>query len=364
MDGSEQRLEQPVVWALLGHRTGDNLQVEALVEALGWPCERKLLAWPKGGFGWSPRYGRMDPSLAPLTPESRLSLAPPWPDLVVAIGWRSVPVSRWIARESGCRLVQIGRPRAPLDSFDLIITTPQYGLPEAPNVLHLDGPVNLRTPGDLAAAAEVWRGQLDHLPRPWTAVLLGGDAPPLRFQPDSARRLGAQVNRMAAEAGGSVLAATSPRTPGDSFEAFLAEITVPAHHYLWGGPGENPYAGYLGLADAFVVTTDSISMAHEAAGTGKPLYLFALPPGGSHVLRAMQAADIALRSGPLARAYERLIAGGWTYSPRDPSKYFARLIERGCAAYLGDPPALAGPHDGAPAGLERAVRAVRELMGR
>ena len=33
------------VWLLLGDKPGDNAQVEAVVEALGWPCERRTLHW-------------------------------------------------------------------------------------------------------------------------------------------------------------------------------------------------------------------------------------------------------------------------------------------------------------------------------
>lgn len=363
MDGSEQSRRPPKVWALLGHRMGDNLQVEAIVQALGWPVERKSLGWRKGGIGWSPLYGHKAPSLEPLTPEARAGIAPPWPDLVVAIGWRSVPVVRWIARESGCRLVHIGRPRAPLRWFDLVLTTPQYGVPEAGNVLRLGGPLHRRTPEELAAAAEQWSDRLGHLPRPWTAVLLGGDAPPLRLTPEAAAELGEQVDRLAAASGGSVLAAASPRTTQAALDAFLSRITVPSHHYAWGGPGENPYSGYLGLADAFVVTTDSISMAHEAAATGKPLHLFGLPSGGAWLLRAMQSADRFLRGGPAAAAYERLIAGGWTYSPRDPTNYFASLLESGRAVRLGDPLPPRSEVQASGSDIEQAVAAVQALMG-
>ena len=36
-------LNRPRIWALLGARTGDNQQVSALADALGWPVEEKLL---------------------------------------------------------------------------------------------------------------------------------------------------------------------------------------------------------------------------------------------------------------------------------------------------------------------------------
>ena len=40
---------------------------------------------------------------------------------------------------------------------------------------------------------------------------------------------------------------------------------------VWDGTGDNPYFAYLALADALLVTADSVSMVSEAAATGKPV---------------------------------------------------------------------------------------------
>ena len=40
-------LEPPRIWLLMGHRAGDNAQLLALVEALGWPYEIKRLAYKR-----------------------------------------------------------------------------------------------------------------------------------------------------------------------------------------------------------------------------------------------------------------------------------------------------------------------------
>ncbi len=372
--GTDSAANPPRIWGLLGHRAGDNAQVDALADALagalGWPAEMKRLAWRPRRLGWTPRYGRMAPSLAPRAPASRAEIAPPWPDLVLSVGWRSVPVARWIGRESGARLVHIGRPRAPLVAFDLVLTTPQYGLPEAPNVVRLDGPLTRLSRERLAAAGDAWRARLEHLPRPWIALLVGGDAPPLRLTLAAAAELGTRANALARGLGGSLLVATGPRTGPAATDALLARLTVPMHSHVWGEPGENPYAGYLALADAFVVTADSISMAHEASLTGRPVHLFDLPRGGAWPLRAMQWLDRRLRAagGPAGAAYLALVAKGWTYPPRDPQAFHAALLEGGRAVRLGDPAPEAGPPDTSDgmagmAGMARAVAAVRALPG-
>jgi len=353
----------PQVWALLGHRTGDNIQVETLAAALGWPCERKTLAWRRRRFGWTPCYGRMGPSLAPLTPEARALMQPPWPDLVLSVGWRSAPVARWIARESGARLVHIGRPRAPLDGFDLVLTTPQYRLPAAPNVVRLDAPMTGPSPERLASAAELWRPRLADLPRPWIAVLIGGNAPPLRLTEVAAAELGTKADALARARGGALLVATGPRTGRAAATACLGRISVPCHSFVWGEDGENPYAGYLALADEFIVTADSISMVHEASLTGRPLHLFDLPAEGAWLLRGLQRLDARLSRGDSAvsRAYLGLIRNGWVYAPRAPGDFHARLLQSGQAVRLGEAPAP-GKAAAPPASTEDAVEAVRALF--
>jgi mitochondrial fission protein ELM1 len=362
-DGDLLSTGKPHVWALLGHRTGDNRQVETLAEALGWPCEYKTLSWRRRRLGWTPCYGRMGPSLAPLTGEARNLIAPPWPDLVLAVGWRSVPVARWIKQQSAARLVHIGRPRAPLDGFDLVLTTPQYGLPGAPNVVRLEAPMTQLSEETLAAAAAQWQDRIAHLPRPWIAVLIGGDAPPLRLTERAAAELGAKANALAKDRGGALLVATGPRTGRAAAKAFLAHVSVPCHSYVWGEGGENPYRGYLALADEFLVTSDSISMVHEASLTGRPVHLFDLPAGGAWLLRAVQwlAGRLDTGQGKAARAYRELIRNGWLYAPRMPGAFHARLLASGQAVRLGDSPQahaqIAGPD-----ATGRAVEAVRALF--
>jgi hypothetical protein len=71
--------------------------------------------------------------------------------------------------------------------FDLVITTPQYALPQRPNVvcnlMPLLPPVSERPPGDAlpSGAAE--------LPRPWTVVLVGGSSRPYEFSQTAAASL-------------------------------------------------------------------------------------------------------------------------------------------------------------------------------
>ena len=57
----------------------------------------------------------------------------------------------------------------------------------------------------------------------------------------------------------------------------LTEALVPLGGYVWDGSGDNPYFGMLALADAIVVTMDSVSMVSEAVATEAPVMLATLP---------------------------------------------------------------------------------------
>jgi hypothetical protein len=313
------------VWCLLGRKAGDNTQVLALAETLGWPFEEKRIF----ARSWEllPHL-LLGPTLMGIDRQASSPLAPPWPDLVISAGRRNEPVARWIRRQAsgGVRLVHVGRPWAQPDCYDLVVSTPQYFLEPAPNVLVNPLPMHRFTRAGVDAAAERMTPALGALPRPYTTVLIGGDSGPFVFTPDKARGLARGVNRLVAETGGSALVSGSPRTPRAVAEAFRDALDVPVRSYWWHervGAEENPYAAFLGLADRFVVTGESMSMLAEASSLGRPLYIFdpGDPPGtwwgNAHNLRhkplshalAMHLAPVRMRRD-ISRIQDALVRAG------------------------------------------------------
>ncbi len=260
----------PIIWALLGSRAGDNAQVLELARLLGWPVVEKRL-----------RYGLLravpnlllGASLASLDREASDRLDPPWPDLVIAVGRRSVPVARWIRAQAAGRtkLVHLGRPRAPLAWFDLVVTTPQYALPDGENTVEIPLPI-VKIPAATTPDAAMWRTRFDALPRPWIGVLVGGTRFPFVFGSSEAARLASDIENDI----GSVLVSTSPRT-GPAATAVLKErLAGRGHVHDWQADGPNPHQAILALADRFLVTGDSASMIAEAAATRKPVRILPL----------------------------------------------------------------------------------------
>ncbi|MCI0431272.1 MAG: mitochondrial fission ELM1 family protein [Rhodospirillales bacterium] len=354
--GEDKAMQPPPrVWVLAGHKAGDNAQLTALATALGWPFEVKRLAYRKTELATNLllRVTLAGTVLGRSTP-----LGPPWPDLVLTAGRRNEPVARWIKSASGgaARLVHVGRPWAGLACFDLVVTTPQYFVPARPNVLTVGMPLHGVTPQTLQSAASEWDPRLSHLPRPRIAVLIGGSSPPYRFGAEEAAELGQLVADKAARAGGSLLVTTSARTAPEAALALQAEMRVPSHFHRWqAGAADNPYRGFLALADEIVVTGDSISMLAEATATGKPVSIFDL--GGMRETKPR-----ALSSARDRRSLLHLLL--MRVAPRRLRRDVRTLLQAAVAsdraAWLGDDPATpsATPSDDLP----RAVEAVRQLF--
>jgi len=265
--------QAPRIWCLLGHKAGDNTQVTALADALGCP--------------WTPIRIHARPwelatnlalriSLAGIDRRRSSELAPPWPELIISAGRRNEPVARWIQARSGgrTRLVHIGRPWAPLAAYDLIVTTPQYSLPDQANILHNTLPLQHHDSDALTREAAALAPQLSALAAPRIALLLGGDSGKFVFTAAKAQRLGALATMLAQVSAGSIMLTSSPRTPEAAITACVAAITAPTFIHRWSADAANPYRGILGSADAFIVTGESMSMLAEASALHKPLYIF------------------------------------------------------------------------------------------
>jgi mitochondrial fission protein ELM1 len=347
----------PVIWLLLGRKAGDNTQVIALAEQLGLPWQGKNIQ----ARSWEliPHL-LLGPTLAGIDRSRSSPLQAPWPDLVISSGRRNEPVAHWIRKQSGGRtkLVHIGRPWSALSRWDLVVTTPQYFLPVQDNVVHNRLPLHHVNPEKQQEQACKLESLLHHLPRPWVAVLVGGNSGRFVFTAGKGRRLGESVNRLAAELGGSLLLTDSPRTPRKSFEALLGEISLEHYCYRWGeGREDNPYFAYLALADQLVVTGESMSMLAEASATGKPLHIFDM---GDATLPWWRCAH-NYRYKPLSHHFAMRF--GPRRMRRDIGRIQQALVGSGQAVWLGQPPGETSAGE-AKQGDELAASAtrVRELL--
>jgi mitochondrial fission protein ELM1 len=325
--------QQPRVWLLLGHRKGDNNQVLALGEALDVPFETRTMT-----YRW---MGKLilrvfREHLAHLRPSSRKWLQPPWPDLVIGVGRRTVPVARWIRKQSGgrTRLVRVGHPRAPNRLFDVIVTTPQYPVPPGENVVTLPLAMNRFSKAPEPTGEE--RAFLDAFPRPHLLLSLGGPAAMWRLDLEALRQAAAKLGARAEEKGGTLVIVGSPRTPAEAWDVIRDATSASANVTIV--KSEVRYPVLLSDADEQFVTADSVSMISEAVITGKPVGLIPVEP------------DARGRRRIRGRSPDQT-------TMRDPRRFWADVQARGLVGTVDEPKRgeIEDP-------VQTAVAAVRERL--
>lgn len=334
----------PRVWLVIGDKLGDNAQVEVLAAALPWPVEVRRLRFLEQYQLGKPRFKA---SLYHVDRDKSDPLAAPWPDLVLTIGRRPSMAALWIKEQSGGRtkLVIVGRPRRHMDRFDLIIGTSLYRLPDSPRIVRLGLPLMRIDHARIDAAREVWRERLAPLPRPLTAVLIGGATKPFAFDADVAATLLDGLQDMQRRDGGSLYLTTSRRTGAAVNDALAANLPAGGQLFRWRADAtDNPYLGLLALADRFVVTGDSISMMVEVARLGRPLAIFPLPVRRSFrdgivagLAERLQGSADGAGGGPLRWLGDALGDLGLIGPSRDFDALHGHLFRTGLAVPFGQP---------------------------
>jgi hypothetical protein len=308
-------------WVLSNGRAGTENQCVGLAEAVGLPFVVKQVR-VRPPWRWLPPRLWFR-ALRALDPDSD-PLGPPWPDLVIACGRTTEAVALAIRKESasgGKRafVVYLQRPSNRASAFDLL-APPRHDRVRGDNVVETRGALHRVTPERLAEGTIAAAPLVQNLPRPLIAVLAGGTGNAYRMTEDAARTLGGQIRRLT-EKGDVGLAVTVSRRTGAVNEQILRQELEGTPTFFWDGRGDNPYFGFLGLADAIVVTADSVSMVSEACSTGKPVYVAEIP-GGSAKFQRFHA---GLRSDGATRPFAGTIEN-WSSVALDDTAHVAAVI--------------------------------------
>lgn len=265
--------DNPLIWVLLDDRAGNRSQALGVADALDQPAQEKELRY--GPAAKLPNLV-LGASVTGLIKPSKDDLQAPWPGLVISAGRRTAPVARWIKAQSGgeTRLVQIMDPGSGRDDFDLICMLAHDQPDVATNTMVINGAPHVLTDHKLAAAAADWSNKLSVLQAPRIALMIGGSTRRKTFTTEMALELCERANKAAADADGTLMVTTSRRT-GEVVDTISEALDTRTLLHRWDSDDENPYAGYLALADAIIVTGESVSMCSESCATGKPVYIFA-----------------------------------------------------------------------------------------
>jgi hypothetical protein len=313
----------------MGTRAGDNNQLRALADALGYPFVAKHIA-----YNQLRRLPFLRAGLTIVASKSRALIEPPWPDLVIGVGYGSVPVARYIRAQSGGRakLVHIGNPRDPLHDFDLQITTPQYSR-DAPNLLELPFPIG--NPARTARPSAEELEWLDTFPRPRRLVAIGGPARFWELDHGELRRAISAIKEKSPR--GSLIVAASARTRTETRELVGGLVSGSQEAIIDQFPR---FGTVLAECDEVYVTADSVSMLSEAVLSGKPVGLIPIRRSFRGLL------SLWLYERPFGRATHPDFRNFWDLLRR---RGLIGTVELPVASHVGDT-------------VGRAADAVRKLL--
>lgn len=279
--GMSAKTSIKTIWTLSSGQDGCDMQIAGvaggLAERTGAAIIAKQVCPPAWRQLFAP-YGR---------PARQADIQAPWPHIVLAAGRQTIPYALSIGKQAGGATFTaiLQNPRRAPALFDFIWAPAHDGL-QGDNVFStLTSPHALSRDALTEAAAQL-KPRLANMPRPWIAVLLGGPNKAYRFDMADMARL-VQHLRGLVEKGAGLMISASRRTPPAHFARLkqaLAELGERVIFFtpLNNGapqPDYNIYHGILGLAQAIIVTGDSVNMVSEACFVGVPVWVFHLQGG-------------------------------------------------------------------------------------
>lgn len=316
-------LTEPLrIWVVSDGRAGIENQALGLAEAVQRLTPAQITV---KRIRWRGLFDRLPSALktpAMLDPSSD-KLTPPWPDLWIATGRATLPLSVRVKAWSGGRtfVVQTQDPRWATGRYDMVVAPAHDGL-SGDNVFEITGSPHRVTPARLAEGAPAFADRLESLPHPRVAVLIGGRSKAFDLTESHAAALADDIAQAVETAGGSLMLTFSRRTP-EAAKAVMTARLASLSGWIWDGEGDNPLFAFLHAADQILVTEDSANMATEAASTGKPVHTLPMVPlkhGGKFARLHAE-----LEAHGAARLFDGTLEA-WTYEPLAETDRAARAV--------------------------------------
>lgn len=308
------------LWVVSDGRAGIENQALGLAEAVQrlTPAEIAIKH-----IRWRPLFDRLPSALKTPAMLASAPLTAPWPDLWIATGRATLPLSTRIKAWSGGKtfVVQTQDPRWANDRYDLIVA-PAHDQLSGDNVFEIVGSPHRITPQRVAEAAPAFADRIAPLPHPRVAVLIGGKSRAFDLPEAHAADLADQIAEAVRALGGSLMLTFSRRTPDAAKAAMTARLSdLPG--WIWDGTGENPLFGFLHFADHVLVTEDSANMAAEAASTGKPVHI--LPMLALKAAGKFERLHADLEAHGATRPFYGMLES-WDYAPLAETDRAARAV--------------------------------------
>lgn len=300
-------------WVITEGMIGTQNQCVGVAEAMGLSILIKQVSLRQPWKTLSPLLG-FEMACTFLPP-----LNPPWPDLLIASGRKSVAASRYIKRQSGGKTltVQIQDPKTNSHQFDLV-AVPFHDNLRGNNVIVTHGAPNRITMEKLNVARQQFAPLFEKMSTPRIAVLIGGNSRTHTLTRTITEEFTSQLYNLNA----SLMVTSSRRTGQENLKLIQNKLSNDKN-FIWDGAGENPYLGMLAWADYIIVTADSVSMLSDAGTTGKPVYVISLEGQSARFDRLHSHFNEIGITRPFKGNLE-----AWSYEPLRDAQLIADSIKR------------------------------------
>ena len=318
-----------IIWVLLDNRMGSVGQARGVCQELD-NLEFNILEKKLEYTAWAtlPNFLRRDTLIGLKNKEV---LSGETPHLIISTSRRTVSIALWLKKKHPKTLVvQLMHPgNFGIKKFARIFL-PKHdeGKGNLPNFYWTVGSPHRINTSALNQARKIWEDKFAKLPKPLTALIIGGAIKKKPFTKENAENFARQVAEFKRRVGGSLLITDSRRT-GEAAEKLMMDILkdIPQYAYLWGSKDENPLIGYYACADNIIVSGDSVSMCCESCGTGKPVFVFEgknwLTPKHSRFAKSLFDAGYAV---PLTNGCEKFGGGKVLYPSAEIAAEIKKLL--------------------------------------
>lgn len=167
------------------------------------------------------------------------ALTPPWPDLLITSGRKSIAAARYIKKMSQGRtiLVHIQDPRISANGFDLI-AVPAHDPLRGDNVIVTQGSPNKITTESINDAKTDFP-ELESLNAPRVAVLIGGTSKAYNMTRSITEKLANDLSHLSESLNASLMITCSRRTGAQNQEILETRLKNDTN-YFWDGQGKKP----------------------------------------------------------------------------------------------------------------------------
>lgn len=306
-------------WIMTTGEAGMRSQVRGLAEGLGVEYSEKIISIKKP-WKWIP--SQIIPLPFMILGKGKEAITPPWPDLIITCGRRSIPIALAIkkANQGKTFTIHIQDPKINPRKLDIVIP-PIHDELEGENVFPTFGNLHPISQNSLSHNRSNPHRAISNLSKPIISVLIGGKSKAFTLSEENATFIASELLKYH-EQGYAIALTFSNRTEEKTKLIIRNALQNQDNIYIWSGEGENPYISMLACSEYIMVTADSTSMVTEAAATGKPIYI--LPTEGGN--RKFSLFHNMMSNAGFTRQYKGALES-WDYKPMDETGRIVALLK-------------------------------------